>query len=130
MCIWEVDSAKRHCEYCTYRGGCEKYPLEKKIRFRMGAAMYIEIMSEIIGADVLERTRRQIKVWARSLIAYQLRIDGETFMAIGEHLGITHATVIHGINQVEKMLTYPHMYSDLVELWAEFQKRLSLQKTM
>ena len=95
----------------------------------MGAAMYIEIMSGIIGSDVLERTRRQIKVWARSLIAYQMRIDGETFMAIGEHLGITHATVIHGINQVEKMLTYPHMYSDLVELWAEFQKRLSLQKT-
>lgn len=124
MCIWNTPVADRHCEFCSYRGGCETYPKKKDIR----PELYIEIMSEIIGMDFLTRSRRQDLVWARNMVVYQLRLDGLSLKQIGQAVGVDHSTVVHCVHQVERMLERPSMYEKESEIWQKFQNSLNSQK--
>ena len=126
MCIWSVREEDRHCEFCTYRGGCEAYPQKKEVR----PELYREIMSEIVGMDVLTRCRRQDLVWARNMIAYQLRKDGLSLKNVGIAVGLNHSTVMNCMHQVERMLERPSMYEKETEIWQKFQNSLNSRKNI
>ena len=130
MCIWEIDPEKRRCEFCSYRGGCEKYHPERALNAGADAECYVGIMSSIIGTDILNRSRDHRMVWARNIVAYQMRRRGHSLSSIGKCLGLDHSTVAHCERSVKDMLFWPSMYPEEIKIWQNFQEKLSLQKNM
>lgn len=127
MCIWKVEAADRRCEYCSYRGGCEKYPEGiAKEDVRNVAERYVRIMSDIVGEDILIRTRSSLLVWARNMVAYQLRIEGYSVTAVGKCLGLNHSSVTHCMSRVKDMLSHPMFYARETRIWQRFKETLSL----
>lgn len=124
MCIWEIAPEKRHCEFCSYRGGCEVRPSEDGSREK--ARRYAEILSVVLGKDIMRRSRKSDVVWARYMLMYQMRMDGYSLSVVGKCAGVDHSTVVHAVKNVTKMLHTPAMYQPETEVW---QKFLSLQKT-
>lgn len=120
MCIWPVKASDRKCEYCTYIG-CERHADRIKDK---RANKYVKLMSDIVGANIMQKSRKQILVWSRNMVAYQLRQDGYSLYAIGRLLDMNHSTVVHCNRQVSRMLMSPTMYVAEVEVWKEFQKQL------
>lgn len=125
MCVWKVEPEDRQCQFCSYRRGCERYPIIIKMDEQV-AGRYVDAMKEVVGFDVLERTRRQVVVWARNLVAFRLHLDGYSFAAIGRLLGIHHATVLHACRHVDEMLEHPNWYRKECEIWTKFQEKLLL----
>lgn len=127
MCIWKVEESDRWCEYCSYRGGCEKYPegVEKE-DIRSVADRYVKAMSEIVGQDILMKTRSSLLVWARNMVAYQMRLEGYSVTAVGDRLGLNHSTVTHCKSRVEEMLSHPMFYPRETRIWQKFKETLSL----
>lgn len=127
MCIWNTPVADRHCEFCSYRGGCERYPsVEKRYSHALEKAnRYISVMSEAVGCDIMIPSRKQTLVWARNMVLYMLRLDGFSLMSIEKATGMNHATVIYADRKVKEMLKRPNMYPEETKIW---QKFLSLQK--
>ena len=121
MCIWPVKASERQCKYCNYVG-CERHPDRIKDK---SANRYVKLMSDIVGANILLKSRKQMLVWARNMVAYQLRLDGYSLQAIGRLLDLDHSTVVHCEQQVRRMLLAPSMYEDEAEVWEEFQKQLN-----
>ena len=121
MCIWPVKASDRQCNYCTYVG-CERHAHRLKDK---RANRYVKVMSDIVGANILLKSRKQILVWARNMVAYQLRLDGYSLPAIGRLLDLDHSTVVYCEQQVRRMLLAPSMYEDESEVWEEFQKQLN-----
>lgn len=113
-CIWPVTENNRHCEYCTYEE-CRRLP-----KAEMVAKGYADTLSAIIGRDVLEPTRESVVVWARYMIAYKMRKDGYSTTAIGDCLGLHHATVMHGSQRVKDMLEFPGMFRQEFSIWKKF----------
>lgn len=125
-CIWRVDIADRRCEYCSFFGGCERREAPASANARAG--LYVATMSSIMGHDIKNRRRHRLDVWARNIVAYQLRKEGMSFKEAGDALGLDHSTVIHGCEQVESMLAMPKMYPAEFALWENFKNLLNSQK--
>lgn len=125
MCIWSVNPEDRHCEFCSFRGGCESYPIKVDDD---SPYMYIKLMSDIVGTDILQRSRLQLLVWARNMVAYRLRLDGYSLTKIGKIMGLNHTTVLNCERQVKRMLERPLMYDKECELWQKFENAISLKK--
>lgn len=127
MCVWKVEESDRRCEYCSYRGGCERYPEgREKEDVRSVAKRYVETMSSIVGRNIIAKDRSMLSVWARNMVAYQMRREGYPVTAVGDCLGLNHSTVTHCALRVRQMLEMPRMYMREARIWTEFQKRLSL----
>lgn len=125
MCIWQVSEEDRHCEYCSYRKGCEKYPA-KTLPDGM-AGWYISEMSEIVGRNILERSREWYMVWGRNMVAYCLIKKGCSLQKVGEYLGMDHSTVSHCKRQVERMMKAPCMYRMETAIWEKFKKKIEYE---
>ena len=123
-CIWKVAEEDRHCEFCSYRGGCEKYivhgPTDE--RLKQDIERYSKIMVDIAGVDIIQRSRDRAVVWARNIVFYKLRADGYSLQRIGRFMNYSHCIVLYGSRRVEEMLQYPSMYSEEISLWNKFQK--------
>lgn len=114
-CIWNTPIEDRHCEYCTYKG-CEVKPDPFEVGRR-----YIDVMSGIIGCDILVRCRHQDVVWARRIVSYQLRKEGFSTTIIGKIMRMDHTSILVAENKVSDMLCYPKMYPEEICLWKKFQ---------
>lgn len=125
MCIWQVSEEERHCEYCSYRKGCEKYPV-RTLPDGM-AGWYISVMCEIVGGDILDRSRKWDLVWGRNIVAYRLVKNGFSLSKVGEYLGMDHSTILHCKRQVERMLKAPCMYRMETEIWEMFNKKIGYE---
>lgn len=127
MCVWKVEESDRRCEYCNYRGGCEKYPegIEKE-DVRSVAERYVKVMNDIVGQDILVKTRSSLLVWARNMVAFQLRRENYTVSAVGDCLGLDHSTVTHCNRRVREMLSHPRFYPRETRIWQKFTETLSL----
>lgn len=125
-CIWKVAEEDRHCEFCSFRGGCEKYPIEFKPDAGSVAEYYVDIFAEILGKNVLVRTKKPIFVWGRYMIAYQMRLEGYSLGSIGRALGLHHTTVLHGLAAIGNMLKYPRMYPRETKIWDSFQQKIKM----
>lgn len=116
----------RHCEYCSYREGCERYPLRELPNGMAGR--FVEVMSGIVGKNVLDRSRRWDMVWGRNIVAFQLLQNGLSLGKVGKLLGMDHSTVYHCKTQVKAMLRTPSMYQREIEIWNKFQETIMLNK--
>lgn len=125
MCIWKVNASERNCDYCSYRGGCESY--EKVTPVEEAGAVYVSVMNELLGRDILERSRERELVWARYMVCYRLIEDGYTLGKTGKFMNLDHATVLHGKRQVANMLEMPQMFREEIGLWKKFTELLSLR---
>lgn len=123
MCIWAVAEADRKCEFCSYRGGCEKYPLGNGLDRR--AKSWLIAMNKLIGEDVRKETRRKRLLWGRNFLAYKARTEGLSLSQIGSLIKRNHATALFAARRGEYAITNPQMYSDIVGLWSDFQEILS-----
>lgn len=124
MCIWPVKASERKCNYCTYVG-CERHASKVKDK---RADRYVKVMSDVVGANILMKSRKAHLVWARNMVSYQLRLDGYSLYTIGRLLDLDHATVLHCERQVKRMLERPSMYEREVKIWEEFQNQLKTIK--
>lgn len=84
-------------------------------------------MNEIIGMDVLGRSRETKLVWARYIMAYQLRIDGFRYTTIGKMLNMHHASVIHGVASINLMLCSPTAYPLEKEIFDRFTRDINIK---
>lgn len=123
MCIWNVAKNERHCEYCSYRGGCERFGPQSNLESDLNR--YVSIMQELVGKGVMGKARISVFTWARYMIEYQLLLDGYEANAIGKITGKAGATIYYGKHQVLKMLAAPKMYARETECWTKFQERLN-----
>lgn len=122
MCIWNCKEDDRKCVFCTYRGGCEMYPIEYDPSAELSkiGLGYVKSMNEIVGADILEPSRRRDVVWARNMVAYRLNQDGLSFEKIGKVLNRDHSTVFHSVMRCKDIFKYPSMYREELALWETF----------
>ena len=121
MCIWNCSVEDRHCEYCSWHGGCEKRPLRPDMRTCEDATKrYAGIMSDILGRDVLERSREHMVVFARAMIAYQLRKECYSTTKIGECMGLSHCSVIYLSRMITYMLENPRQFREEMYIWEKF----------
>ena len=129
---WRERHKVREFVHINYPSFCKGAPLpySKKQLADLGysyesAERCIEMMSEVVGTDILVRSRDKILVYARYMVAYYLREFGFSYHEIGNFLNMNHATIIHGVKMIKEMLSYPQMYQEETKIW---QKFLSLQK--
>lgn len=128
MCIWKVGKEDRLCEYCSYEGGCEERAFKGVLLWDARARLYVSKMSQICGCDIITRVKRNRVVWARNIVAYQMRRDGYTLMHIADAIRRDHATVVHAEKQVECMLKCPKFYREEYAIWQEFQEAIKSTK--
>lgn len=124
MCIWKVAAEDRKCQYCSYRGGCEKRDMGKEVMLDGLCSEYVSIMSELIGADIMTKNKSARMAWARYMVFYKLKQKGMGVSRIGEKIGRKHCSVIHGVYQVQNMLEFPSMYRDEMDLWRSFTQKI------
>lgn len=122
MCIWKVAEEDRHCEYCTYREGCEKHPVHK-INLK---EHYLDPMSKILGSDMLTRCREAEYVWARYIVSYQMSLDGYSRPVIGKLMGLNPSSITHGVRKIEEMLAHPCFFVRENKIWQKYCESLSL----
>ena len=82
---------------------------------------YVAAMESIVGGDIRSRSRKRRVVVGRSLVAYQLRLDGWTLERIGLAINRDHATVMHAIDMAKHYM----IYRDFAEVWSKFQIKIN-----
>lgn len=123
MCIWKVEESERKCVYCSYRGGCEEYA--KVTLVDEAGAIYVGILSALVGRDIMQHSRERELVWARNMACYRLVMDGYSLCKVGRFMGMDHSTVSHAKKQVANMLDMPSMYPEEMSLWEKFTGLIS-----
>ena len=126
MCIWKVSPEDRRCEFCTYRGGCEKFPVKPILQEVF--ERYVGIMSEVVGGDILRKDRHAKLVWARYLVQYQLNSEGYSMNGMSKLFKQNHSTIMYGLGCVKWALGNLSCYPEVDEIWSKFQEKLSQQK--
>lgn len=125
-CIWKVSADDRRCEFCSYRGGCERYPAVEGVNTGPSPLFdtYVDIMRDIVGESILERRRQSRLVYARYIVAHQLSLDNYGVSAISRMLHLHHSTVIYAIKKVKYMLKEPNMFPEECKILNNFKNRV------
>lgn len=74
------------------------------------AELLLYIASKVYGVNALKKISQRHNVWCRTAVSVVLRIEGNTFEAIGQFLNKNHATIIHGVKKHQDNLTYDKEY--------------------
>lgn len=67
-------------------------------------------LHDYTGRSVADRDQRRTMVWARHLLAYQMRTEGYSLNEIGRCIRRDHTTVLSSLRQVENMMAMPQAY--------------------
>lgn len=84
----------------------------------------IDIVCDIMGYDEMPKDKGTMSVLARSLIAYQMYMEGFSEPYIGTIINRHHSTIHHLKERVKDMLRMPTFYPVEVGIWNEFKKRI------
>jgi chromosomal replication initiation ATPase DnaA len=106
-------------------GGCEN---RKAHLFEKDAEAAVESMGEVVPYDLYQPCRKANIVWARYMVEYYLRSLGYSLHKVAKLFSRDHATVVHSVKEVDKMLRAPKMYPEETKIWNKFQEKLSLKK--
>ncbi len=127
MCIWKVAPEDRMCKYCTYVRGCEvRLIYGKKVGVSEHLDEYVRVMGEVVGGDILKRSRAREMVWGRYLVAYKLSLEGFSNRSIGEMLGLDRVSIIHALEMVGGMMEHPMMFLKEMNIWDKFNDSLEI----
>lgn len=83
-------------------------------------------MGVIYGRAISLTSRDSWDVWARTMVAYQMGLEGYTLAEIGRQLLKDHSTIIHLRKKMQDALDLPQAYRDIIPIWETFQKRIEL----
>ena len=86
--------------------------------------LLLKIATEIVGDGILSRSRDYNCVMGRKMIAWQMREEGYSLVAIGRRMGRHHATIIHLLDLMEDVFKSPGCFKTDVAYWKLFKKRL------
>lgn len=97
--------------------GGSKSPIRCSILMRDAAA--------VIGQDDIPTISRiPIHVWARTMVVYQMSMEGYTTIEIGDQMGKNHSSIIHMRNKMQDALSLPKAYGDIIDIWKQFQNKI------
>jgi chromosomal replication initiation ATPase DnaA len=82
----------------------------------------LSIAEDIVGKGILSRFRDLNLVIGRRMIAYQMRQEGYSLMAIGKKLIRHHSSVMHMIRMMEDAIKF--QFRPELTYWEEFQQKL------
>jgi len=99
------------------KGGIRKTPLR--------CSMLLGEMADIMGEKYISYVSRIAShVWARTMVAYQMILEGYSTTEIGHQMIKDHSTITHMKVNMEDALSMPQAYQDIMPIWNEFQKRI------
>lgn len=115
------------CKYCTYVRGCEvRLIYGKKVGVSEHLDEYVRVMGEVVGGDILKRSRAREMVWGRYLVAYKLSLEGFSNRSIGDMLGLDRVSIIHALEMVGGMMVHPMMFLKEMNIWDKFNDSLEI----
>lgn len=88
------------------------------------AEFLLDTISGLIGHPVSLLDRRPMDVWARTMVAYQMILEGYTTPEIGRQMRKDHSTVIHYKWKMKDALDLPQAYRDILPLWNDFKETI------
>lgn len=84
----------------------------------------LKIATEVVGEGILTKSREFKRNLGRQMIAYQMRKEGYTLMAIAKRLVRNHATIVHMIHVMDDVMKYPSCFRLEMSYWMEFTRKL------
>ena len=92
--------------------------IEDRFNFLYGIA------TEIMGDDILKKTKERNSVTGRRMIAYQMIKDGYSYTKIGRHLKIHYSSVGLANTTMQNAFQFPKMYAEEIFYWNLFQQKI------
>lgn len=93
---------------------CPKTPLR--------ASILLGEMKRIYGKAISYSNRDAWCVWARTMVAYQMTLEGYSSGEIGRQMEKDHSTIIYLRRKMQDALDYPQAYKDIIPIWERFQE--------
>lgn len=91
--------------------------------------LLLKVATEIVGEGILSRSREYKCVMGRKMIAWQMREEGYSLMAIGRRMGRHHATIVHFLKLMEDIFKFPGVFKTDEAYWKQFKNRLKEYET-
>ena len=63
-------------------------------------------------------------VWARTMVAYQMSMEGYPTIEIGRQMNKNRTTIIYLLKKIQDVFDLPYMYEDVLQMWYKFQKQI------
>ena len=129
-----TDDLRRMCLALPYRervlleADLRKANIEERKRPRAEprrAAILLKIMEDTVGFPVLTNDRTSAAVWGRTMVAYQLSLEGMPVCEIAKQMLKDHSTVIFMRRKMADALSLPDAYKDIIEIWDKFQENIA-----
>ena len=90
-------------------------------------AILYKAATDVCGQGILTSSRDFNLVMGRRMIAYQMKLEGYSFVTIGKRLMIHHASVIHMVRMMCDTMVF--RFKDEMEYWNKFQEKLKEYET-
>ena len=81
-------------------------------------------MEEILGEPYQVKSREPRFVWARTMVSYQLGMEGYAPSEIARMMEKDHATIVFMRHKMQDALNYAFAYKDIVNIWKQFQNKV------
>lgn len=106
-----------------------KESLEEEEREDDGSrfAILYKAATDVCGQGILTSSRDFNLAMGRRMIAYQMKLEGYSFVTIGKRLMRHHASVIHMVRMMCDTMTF--RFKDEMEYWNKFQEKLKEYET-
>lgn len=85
-------------------------------------AILYKAATEVCGNGILSKSKDFNLVMGRRMIAYQMRLEGYTYMSIGKKLIRHHASIIHLVKMMEDAIKY--QFGLEMGYWTLFQRKI------
>ena len=89
---------------------------------------YVEVMNEIVGTDIMAKSRSRDLVWGRFVVMHKLAMEGCSLTSIGRLFGVGHCAVIYARDTVDRMLASPKLFPYEMTVYHEFYKRINKEQ--
>lgn len=90
-------------------------------------AILYKAATDVCGQGILTSSRDFNLVMGRRMIAYQMKLEGYSFVTIGKRLMRHHASVIHMVRMMCDTMTF--RFKGEMEYWNKFQEKLKEYET-
>ena len=100
---------------------------EEKVDDGSRFAILYKAATDVCGQGILTSSRDFNLAMGRRMIAYQMKLEGYSFVTIGKRLMRHHASVIHMVRMMCDTMTF--RFKDEMEYWNKKKKKLKEYET-
>ena len=94
------------------------------VKSPLRGSILLRSIEKILNARISLVSRNPMDVWARTMVAYQMILEGYTCAEVGRQLVKDHSTITHLKHKMQDALSVPMAYQDIIPIWNEFQKTI------